>query len=596
MRRFLVSLLAVATLASCADLSGHVFETTRYNLDFESRVHNTAKPLRWYVMASGYEVSADTTVSREGRTSLRIERRDTAARMAFLNQVIPVDAAGREVCLTGWVRTENVDSGLAAIWIGGHDNADWDIESPETQSVKGTCDWTQLTVRGHLSDSAQLLVALAVMGGGRAWFDDFRITIDGQPLVDSIVSAPKSTLTRAEKRALRQYIYPLRTWEPDNAGTEDLQILRQLIGDASVVALGEGSHGSREIFRMKDRLIRHLAEEDDFDIFSIEANMPESYAVGRYVAGGEGNAPSVIRRMYFWTWSTDSMRDLVEWMRAHNAAGYPMAYTGFDMQFSYGSEAILRQAFAGDRATQQLLDKLSALFAGMAQNRQYGVFAITSEQLRAAEEQLSQLTVRIDALPDATIKACRVPAGGDGRAWLHQQIAVLRQFIHTTGPADRDRSMADNLLWIKDQNPGSRIVAWAHNGHVNRRAGAMGGYLAERLGSDYVTFGFTFYDGAYTALGDRGLTAYDAQTAYPGTVEYLLGQLDEPLFILDLKRMRAADDPALAWIDALGVRSVGSMAMEQEFFTDGRLSEDFDYLIFIRHTTPSRLLPQTAKQ
>jgi len=48
-------------------------------------------------------------------------------------------------------------------------------------------------------------------------------------------------------------------------GFEDLQPLRQLIGDARIVALGEPTHGSREVFQMNaghDRLAA-LRDRDD---------------------------------------------------------------------------------------------------------------------------------------------------------------------------------------------------------------------------------------------------------------------------------------------------------------------------------------------
>ncbi|WP_164112040.1 MULTISPECIES: erythromycin esterase family protein [Sphingobacterium] len=87
-----------------------------------------------------------------------------------------------------------------------------------------------------------------------------------------------------ELAKLQKYIYPLRTYEPDEGSTKDLKVLDRLIGNSKVVALGEVSHGSSEIFKMKNRIIQYLAMNKGFDIFSIEANMPESYKLNRYVA------------------------------------------------------------------------------------------------------------------------------------------------------------------------------------------------------------------------------------------------------------------------------------------------------------------------
>src|SRR5436190_12670961 len=66
-------------------------------------------------------------------------------------------------------------------------------------------------------------------------------------------------------------------------GFADLQKLKAAVGDARIVSLGEATHGTREIFQMKHRLIEFLASELGFTIFSIEANMPEAYRLNDYV-------------------------------------------------------------------------------------------------------------------------------------------------------------------------------------------------------------------------------------------------------------------------------------------------------------------------
>lgn len=121
-------------------------------------------------------------------------------------------------------------------------------------------------------------------------------------------------------------------------GFRDLQPLKRLVGEARIVALGEPTHGSREVFQMKHRLLEFLVEEMGFSVFSIEANMPESFRVNDYVLRGEGSTRELIHGMYFWTWATEEVRDMVEWMRHHNAEpdasrkGPRVTFTGFDVQ------------------------------------------------------------------------------------------------------------------------------------------------------------------------------------------------------------------------------------------------------------------------
>ena len=87
-------------------------------------------------------------------------------------------------------------------------------------------------------------------------------------------------------------------------GFVDLQKLKAAVGDARIVSLGEATHGTREIFQMKHRLIEFLASELGFTIFSIEANMPEAYRLNDYVLHGTGDAKALLQGMFFWSWNT----------------------------------------------------------------------------------------------------------------------------------------------------------------------------------------------------------------------------------------------------------------------------------------------------
>lgn len=124
---------------------------------------------------------------------------------------------------------------------------------------------------------------------------------------------------------------PLATVDPQDP-LDDLAWLAPLIGDAHVVALGEATHGSREFFLMKHRLIRALVERHGFTVVAFEASMADADAVGRYVRGGGGDAADLVSGMGFWTWNTEEVVELVEWMRAHDAGAGDLTFTGFDMQ------------------------------------------------------------------------------------------------------------------------------------------------------------------------------------------------------------------------------------------------------------------------
>lgn len=142
----------------------------------------------------------------------------------------------------------------------------------------------------------------------------------------------------AGREWIREHAVAFRSSEPGR-GFDDLAGLDAIIGDARIVSLGEPTHGTREAFQFKHRLLEYLVEKKGFSIFAIEANLPESFALNDYVIDGKGDPKALIAGMYFWTWRTEEVLAMVEWMRAWNAANPPetgrprLQFTGFDMQF-----------------------------------------------------------------------------------------------------------------------------------------------------------------------------------------------------------------------------------------------------------------------
>ena len=141
---------------------------------------------------------------------------------------------------------------------------------------------------------------------------------------------------------IRSHAVPLKTPEAGN-GFDDMRPLRAMIGDARIVSLGEATHGSREFFQLKHRMLEFMASEMGFSIFSIEANLPEAYRLNDYVLEGKGDPAQLLRGMYFWTWDTEEVLAMIRWMREFNKSGKGrVQFTGFDMQTPTVAASIVR--------------------------------------------------------------------------------------------------------------------------------------------------------------------------------------------------------------------------------------------------------------
>jgi len=403
------------------------------------------------------------------------------------------------------------------------------------------------------------------------------------------------TVTVEQKKTiveqLREYIYPLRTYEPDGGDMKDLIVLNNFIGSSKVVALGEVTHGSSEIFKMKNRLIQYLAINNGFDIFSIEASMPESYKLNSYTVHGEGDPVKLIWGMYFWTWATTEVLNMVEWMRTYNQSSQRIQFTGFDMQFYDGALNELSEAYKEDSEAKTKLARLEIILSLAKKRYQQNMTIILNEN--QMQEFNSIILYLQNSISNSSWQVSQ-------KNWLLQNITVIQQCLHmycnTYSTINwRDKCMADNVMWIKEHNPNSKLLLWAHNYHIMRleQEQSMGLYLGRMLGKNYVTFGFAFFDGSYRAYGNNGNTSYEATEPPSGTVEHLLEQLEEPIFILDMKKLKSENQELKNLLDQLDYRQLGALARpKDEFGKYGeKITDELDYLIYIRTSSASTLLP-----
>ena len=123
---------------------------------------------------------------------------------------------------------------------------------------------------------------------------------------------------------------PFRTDAPTSE-LSDLSEIGAIVGAARVVAFGDATNGTREFYRMKQRTFQYLVEREGFTHFVIDAPMPASRAIDRYIANGDGDPKALLSAVY---WNSKELLDLVEWMRAYNVrVGVPrLRFFGIDMQ------------------------------------------------------------------------------------------------------------------------------------------------------------------------------------------------------------------------------------------------------------------------
>jgi len=384
-------------------------------------------------------------------------------------------------------------------------------------------------------------------------------------------------------------------------GFEDMAPIGRMVGRARVVALGEATHGTREFFQLKHRMLEYLVARHGFTVFGIEASLPESFDVNRYVLTGEGDPAAALTGLYMWPWDTEEVLDMIRWMRRWNADPQhrsKVRFYGFDMQSlpRAQSEALayLRRVDPAEAA--RAASALAVLVSPFTREELWtGPSSARLVVLDAARAILARF--------DERRRGYEALTGPKAWALVRQHARIVVQNLTQRLGVDssrvvRDRAMAENVRWILDrEGPDARMVIWAHNGHVAIDSLLMGGYLRNSLGADMVVFGFAFGRGGFLAVegpapSRRGLVAFQVPPLADSTLDGALSRTGLSVAAFDLRQLPASG-PAAEWFaKPHGTRSIGSMAIGL-FGSVGSqvVPRLYDVLLYVDSTSPSRPNP-----
>jgi erythromycin esterase len=386
----------------------------------------------------------------------------------------------------------------------------------------------------------------------------------------------------------RRNAVPLKTVEAGN-GFADMAGIGKIVGDARIVALGEATHGSREFFQLKHRIIEYLATQKNFTVFAIEANMPEAYRLNDYVLHGEGNPKQLLKGMYFWTWNTQEVLDLVLWMREYNRSGKGhVEFTGFDMQNPKLAMEIVQNfiaqqepSYAGEVA-QSYADVMQAVRGG-------------SDANASKEKVAARCAAIVKHLEDrrATYEKQASPRDVE---WATQMARIVCQATQmATGEKSRDASMSENVQWIAEQSRGGKLILWAHNGHITYEGysyDSMGSHLRKIFGDKIVNFGFKFNEGSFRAYGtDHKLQVFTIGPAPDGSLDHALASTGLPVFALDVRKLPGSGTVGMWAAKSRLSRSIGAVYSgpdDPSSLVESPVHCMFDVLLFVDKTTAAR--------
>ena len=407
---------------------------------------------------------------------------------------------------------------------------------------------------------------------------------------------------------------------------DDYNPLMDLIGDASLVLIGEASHGTHEFYRERAQITKRLIKEKGFAAVAVEADWPDAYRVNRYVRGLGGDADAVealsgFKRFPAWMWRNADVLDFVGWLRSYNDDLAPhetkIGFYGLDLYSLHTSMAeVLAYLDRIDPEAAQRARARYACFDHFGKNEQaYGYATGLGLAESCEEEVVSQLVEMHRRAVEYARRDGRIAADEYFYASQNARLVTNAERYYRSmfrGRVSswnlRDRHMVETLESLRRYlGAQAKIVVWAHNSHLgDARATSMGqqgewnvGQIVRELhAQDAVLIGLTTHHGTVTAASnwDSPPERKRVRPALGNSYEALFHDVSMPRFLLTF---RNTDHAASALHAPMLERAIGVIYRPEteraSHYFQAHLSAQFDAVIHFDETRAVEPLERTVE-
>ena len=396
---------------------------------------------------------------------------------------------------------------------------------------------------------------------------------------------------------LEEHAKPLKTTNP-TASLNDLKPLKDMVGSASIVGLGETTHGAHEVFTMKHRIVHYLVSEKGFTILVLEEGWDRALKLDRYVLTGKGNPNQHLSPEF----NTKEIVDLINWIQEYNADPKhksKVRVIGMDIQ-SVSKNIYNNIIEYVRRNNPKLLPSLEEKIKDLIPvTKDINIFSgLTKENKEKYISDAKQI--------NALLEQNKNTLNGNSKefAWIKQTARIIEQFTTMAAsfpdnPSDfflkHDIAMYENVKWTEEHL--GKTIVWAHNGHVSKTnmipfiyPKVAGQHLAEHYRKRYVSIGTSVSEGRYNVynsnreFGPYGILKSDDPNSY----NYTFGQVKNDQFLLDLRKANGITN---TWLNEKhpifsGITTEGPDIPKT---VDISLGKSFDILVQIQKVSPSQL-------
>ncbi|KAA3624210.1 MAG: erythromycin esterase family protein [Bacteroidetes bacterium] len=304
----------------------------------------------------------------------------------------------------------------------------------------------------------------------------------------------------SQELVLQSVVASISSENPESS-FEDIMFLEEEFKNKKVISIGESTHGTHEFALMRHKIFKYLVQTHGFNTIFLEDEYSRCLLIDEYIKGrAKGNGKEIIQNFRNWTWFTEEMLNLIEWMRWYNQQ-HPddqLNFIGVDMQdgnhmiqeinrllSSYNSDIIIE-------LPEQLRDKVHEKWS-------------TSEVKDFDNTVVKKLNVLMES-----IKFSEEDRNVILRLAMHlEQYKIDHAEFGNGNTAYRDFCMGENIIYAMKNNTKLKGLFIAHNAHIakvyekkksiKKSYGFAGGVLDAHFGDKHLAIAQEFDEGSFNA-------------------------------------------------------------------------------------------------
>lgn len=569
------------------------FSQNKYNLNFDDFDSQKSKmPMGWFKWGFHENLTGETF--NDGNTVGKVVS-DKKGRFGCITYRIPANYIGDTIRLTGRMKLENIKeyAGLLMRIDGDSKKRSLAFKTMQGLKIKGTRDWKEYSIALPYPSQARYIYVGGIIGKrGTAWFDDFRVTIDGkdiQTLEEVFMPILENIDTLKLQKKIAKYSNPFSLSYNDDFMYSNLDSLISKIGDKKIVAIGENTHGTSEFYHLRKIITKRLVKEKGFNLVVLESPYDDIELFNKKMS--LESLDNLMKEHLFSIYQTKEMKSFLEWYKL-NKAKYNIDFKGCDDSFWVFYEVLKdRIGSIQDKTLHKLLRELEV-------NLKKGITGNRKKEFKAHSDVYKNIV-----FIENHLKAINGLTSSIEELLFNGKNSYINYVNVTSGKPiqTRDEIMADRISYLA-KNKKQKIVVWAHNAHISNKIitdgeiGIMGRDLKKEFGDNYHSIGLTTLKGSYSYIEERNINedhSYNDEIKSARIIsekglswEKLFSKSDID-FYLDMSLLRQS----LGTDMILGkTKLIGYGKEEDEDVYTLPLIQNFDTLFFIENTSSTNAI------